>query len=170
MVVFLEVSVGWGIELLKRRGSEKWGATSTAVPLMGPRRPYYNPKCLFFIFLTKSIFRSSYTISSIVLACEIRLTENGISPEPNLCCCKLNILDWSLHSPQSYCTTCKLLKSTPCCICILWSYSSILVILQPLTRITTLRRACFTERRAPSKAWIGGNIRVVVAIVAKVQC
>ena len=24
---------------------------------------------------------------------EARLTENGISPEPNLCCYKLNILD-----------------------------------------------------------------------------
>ena len=31
-------------------------------------------------------------------------------------------------------------------------------ILQLLTRRTTLRRSCFTERRAPSEAWIGGNI------------
>ena len=62
----------------------------------------------------ESIFRSSCTISSTIVACETRLTENGIPPEPNLCCCKLNILDWSLHSPQSYCATSKLLKNTPC--------------------------------------------------------
>ena len=73
----------------------------------------------FHLFEKKIIFRSSHTISSIIVACETRLTENGISPEPNLCCCKLNILDRSLHSPQSYCTTSKLLKSTPCCVCIL---------------------------------------------------
>ena len=90
----------------------------------GPRRPYDNPISLFFIFLkNKCIFRSSYTISSIIVACETRLTESGISPEPNSCCCQLNILDRSLHSPQSYCTTSKLLKSTPCCVCILKSYS-----------------------------------------------
>ena len=33
-----------------------------------------------------------------------------------------------------------------------------MVILQPLTRITTLRCSCFTELRAPLEAWIGGNI------------
>ena len=51
----------------------------------GPRQPYYNPICLFFIILKKkSIFRSSYTISSIIVACETRLAENGIPSEQNM--------------------------------------------------------------------------------------
>ena len=38
----------------------------------------------FHLFEKKIIFRSSYTISSIIVACETRLTENGIPPERNL--------------------------------------------------------------------------------------
>ena len=38
----------------------------------------------FNLFEKKSTFRSSYTISSIILACETRLTENGMPPERNL--------------------------------------------------------------------------------------
>ena len=127
--------------------------------IKGPRRPSYNPLCFFQLFEKKSVCSSSYTLSSIIVACETRLAENGIPPEPNLCCCKLNnIFGWMLHSPQS-CTTSKSLRRTPCCVCIPLSYSWILVILQPLTRITihTLQRSCFTESRAPSEAWIGGN-------------
>ena len=41
----------------------------------------------------RSIFRSRYAFSIIVVACETRLTENGIPPEPYLCWCRLNILD-----------------------------------------------------------------------------
>ena len=53
--------------------------------LQGPRRPYYNPICLLLILKKKrSIFRSSYTISSIIVACETRLTGNGIPPGPNM--------------------------------------------------------------------------------------
>ena len=52
----------------------------------------------------------------------------------------------------------------PWCVSIPERYTWILVILQPWTRITTLRRSCFTERRAPSKAWIGGNIKVVANV------
>ena len=52
----------------------------------------------------------------------------------------------------------KSLKSTPCSVYIPKSYSWILVILQPLTRINTLRRSCFTKHRAPLEAWIGGYI------------
>ena len=53
----------------------------------GPRRPYYNPipGMFFSNFLkAKSIFRSSYTISSTLVACETRLAENDIPPEWNL--------------------------------------------------------------------------------------
>ena len=42
---------------------------------------------VFFIFKVygkKCIFRSWYTISSIIVAWETRLTENGVPPEPNL--------------------------------------------------------------------------------------
>ena len=61
-------------------------------------RPYHNPIYLvrfFFAFLRKKkcLFRSRYTISSIIVAWETRLTENGIPPEPNPCWCKLNALD-----------------------------------------------------------------------------
>ena len=41
------------------------------------------------------------------------------------------------------------LKRTPV---VFASHSRILVFLQPLTRITALRRSCFTERRVPSEA------------------
>ena len=70
-----------------------WSASAKACRFKGPRQPCHNPTCLFFIFLErKCIFRNSYTVFSIIVACETRLTANGISPEPNLCCCKLNIL------------------------------------------------------------------------------
>ena len=48
---------------------------------------------VFFIFLKKCIFPCSYTISSVIVACETRLTESGISPEPNRRYCKLDILE-----------------------------------------------------------------------------
>ena len=70
----------------------------------------------------------------------------------------LNILGSSLHSPQLFCTTRKSLKSTHCCVYIPWSFSWISVVVELLTRITTLRRSCLTERRALSEAWICGNI------------
>ena len=55
------------------------------VAIKGPRRPYYNPIFSFSTFFeNKTIFRSSYTISSIIVAWETRLTENGVPPEPNL--------------------------------------------------------------------------------------
>ena len=38
-------------------------------------------------------------------------------------------------------------KVCPCCVCIPWSCACILVILQPLTRKTTLRGSCFTVVR-----------------------
>ena len=49
----------------------------------------------FFSSFWKKIclFRNSYTISSIIVAWETRLTENGISPEQNLGWCKLNASD-----------------------------------------------------------------------------
>ena len=53
----------------------------------GPRRRYYNPiPGMLFPLLKKnrSIFRISYTISSIIEACETRLTENGLRPERKL--------------------------------------------------------------------------------------
>ena len=65
-----------------------------------PRRPYYSPTCFFFDGLfdkNESLFRSSYTISRIIVACETRLTEIGIPTEPNLCWCKLNILSIRLR-------------------------------------------------------------------------
>ena len=57
-----------------------------------------------------------------------------------------------------FCTTSTSLKSTPCSVWISQSHSCILDILQPLTRITTLLRSRFTERRAPLDAWIGGSM------------
>ena len=53
---------------------------------VGPRRPSYNPSSIpgmffFHIFEKKCLFCSSYTISSIIVARETRLTENGILPE-----------------------------------------------------------------------------------------
>ena len=57
---------------------------SVLTAVKGPLRPYYNTTCFFSSFRKKSLFRSSYTISSIIVACETRLTENGVPPEPNL--------------------------------------------------------------------------------------
>ena len=39
---------------------------------------------IFHLFEKKSVFRGSYAISSIIVACETRLTENGIPPEQNM--------------------------------------------------------------------------------------
>ena len=53
----------------------------------GPCRPYYNPICFSFHISEekKRCFpQQLYTISSIIVACETRITENGIPPEPNL--------------------------------------------------------------------------------------
>ena len=51
--------------------------------LKGPRRPYYN-HIFFFVFLKKMSSRIIYAISSMIVACETRITQNGILPEPNL--------------------------------------------------------------------------------------
>ena len=56
----------------------------------GPRQPYYNPICLFFMFVKKYFPQQLYYFQHNS-ACETRITENGIPPEPNLC--KLDILD-----------------------------------------------------------------------------
>ena len=54
----------------------------------GPRRPYHDPICFFFLrfFEKSSLFRSSYTFSSIITAWETRLTENGKVYIPNRTC------------------------------------------------------------------------------------
>ena len=48
---------------------------------------------IILFFLHVCLFGSSYTVSSTIVACETRLTENGVPPEPNLCWCKLNIIN-----------------------------------------------------------------------------
>ena len=63
-----------------------------AFSLTGPRGLIIILYVLFFIE-KKCGFRSSHTIFSIIVAYETPLTESGISPEPNMCCCKLDILD-----------------------------------------------------------------------------
>ena len=51
------------------------------VAIKGPRRPYYNPIFSFSTFFeNKTIFRSSYTISSIIVAWETRLTKKAYLP------------------------------------------------------------------------------------------
>ena len=67
----------------------------------------------------------------------------------------VSLISWikAYIHPYLFCTTSTSLQSTPCCVWIPYSYSWILVILQHLTRITTLRHSCFTERRAPLEAW-----------------
>ena len=92
------------------------------------------------------------------MAFETRFTENGIPPEPNLSIPRFMSEIKAYIHPNPFCTTCNLLKSTSCYVCISWGFFWFLVILQPLTRITTLRPSCFTERKAPVEAWIGGNI------------
>ena len=87
------------------------------LPVLSGRTDLIITLYAYFPFFGKiSIFRSSYTTSSIVVACDTRLTGNNITPKPNLCCCKLNIVAWSLHSPKSYCTTSILLKRPPYCL------------------------------------------------------
>ena len=56
------------------------------IPLkvMEPRRPYYTADFFVNFFVQNCRFRSSCTISSIMVAYETRLTENGIPPEPKL--------------------------------------------------------------------------------------
>ena len=80
----------------------------------GSRRPYYNPVCLFFIVLKKMYFLQQ--LHYFQYSSGLWDTPYGKRhiPQTNLCCCTLNILDWSLHSPQSHCTTSELLKKTPC--------------------------------------------------------
>ena len=131
--------------------------------IKGPRRPYYNhffshlfwkTKHTWYSWKRKIIFHSSYAISTIIVACETRLTENGIPPEQNLRMV-------SLHSPQSYCTISKKLSKAR--LVVFASRKAFIpdffIILHPLTRIiTTMRRSCFVEGMAPLEAWIGGNI------------
>ena len=75
------------------------------------------------------------------------LTDNGIPPN------SLNL--WGICLKKAYIyrtpfwTTDISLKSTPCWVFIPSSYPCISVNVQPLTRRTTLRRLCFTERGAP---------------------
>ena len=59
-----------------------------------------------------------YTIPSIIVAREIRLTENGISPELNPCTVRLMPEIKAYIHPNNFCTTRKSLKSTPCSVCI----------------------------------------------------
>ena len=92
------------------------------------------------------------------MAFETRFTENGIPPEPNLSIPRFMSEIKAYIHPNPFCTTCNLLKSTSCYVCISWGFFWFLVILQPLTRITTLRCSCVKERRAPLKARIGGNV------------
>ena len=44
-------------------------------------------------YYIKCFFSRRYDISGTYSLLRNRLTENGMSPEPNLCWCKLNILD-----------------------------------------------------------------------------
>ena len=80
---------------------------------------------------------------------EIRLTENGTSRTKHVKPL-VPILDERLRSPNLFLPTSRSLKSTPCCVLhpvqLRATSACILVILQPLTRITRLRRSCFTVR------------------------
>ena len=62
------------------------------IPFSG-YRPYCNPKCFFFIFLKTKSFRSSYTIPSIIVACEACITEKHHTSRTEPAYGKLNILD-----------------------------------------------------------------------------
>ena len=106
-----------------------------------------------FIFhiVRKKKIRISYTISSMIVAWETRLMENCVCPEPNQCYCKLNILIKAYIHPDFIALPVSYSKgrlvSVSC-----KAIPEFLVILQPLTQITTLGRSCFTERRAPLEA------------------
>ena len=95
------------------------------------------------------LFRRRYTVCSIIGAYETRLKENGISYPPNQTCkvfavhlrislCSLPIFFQPRVDHQKVRLVLASRKPT--------RYACILVILQPLTRITTLRRSCFTVR------------------------
>ena len=55
-----------------------------------------------------NVLNGTFSTDCISICIRIGLTENVISPEPNLCCYKLNILDLRLHSPQSVLFRCQI--------------------------------------------------------------
>ena len=98
---------------------------------------------------------SSYTISCKMVEYETRLTEDGLPPERTLLCAFVWSLKKACIQTKRFWPTSRSVKSTPCCVCVPQSCCCTLVMLQPLTRIITLRRSCFTERGAPLEACTG---------------
>ena len=92
-----------------------------------------------FIFCKKKKKKkscSSHIINSMIVSCEIRLTDN-IPPEPNLCMESLKSWIKAYVHRNRFCAASESLESTPWWVCIAWRCCCwILVILQPLTRIT----------------------------------
>ena len=60
---------------------------------------------VFFHLRKKRLFRGRDTVSGIIAAWETRLTENGISPEPNLCIVRLISEIKAYIHPKSFCTS-----------------------------------------------------------------
>ena len=86
------------------------------------------------------------------MACETRLTENGIPAERNLRMVSLIYTIKVYVHPNPFFTTSNHSKAR---LVVLHPVKLLLiffVILQPLTRVTTLRRTRFMERRAPLEA------------------
>ena len=111
---------------------------------------------------------SSYTISCKMVEYETRLTEDGLPPERTLLCAFVWSLKKACIQTKRFWPTSRSVKSTPCCVCVPQSCCCTLVMLQPLTRIITLRRSCFTERGAPLEACTGRYERGCLATEA--QC
>ena len=82
----------------------------------------------------------------------------NIPPEPKLSALSIRYQKKAYMHSNIVCTNRTPLKSTPCSVWIPQGHSWILDILQPLTRITTLRRSSFTERGDLLEAWIGGSM------------
>ena len=103
-------------------------------------------------------FAAAYALfASVAAAYETRFTgkryASGTKPARHI---RPIFVEESIHSPQLVSNYQQVTKK----YALSCSLSCTLVILRPLTRVTRLRRSCFTERGAPLETWIDVNISI----------